>query len=167
MHSTELTLIQAQVFNACGFTYTKPLQEIESAEYHACYFTLNGLSIKFRTAKITPTKTGQFVTLWKRLSTGIIAPFDETDLIDLVIISVKKELHFGQFVFPKSVLCAQGILTLKNKEGKRGFRVYPPWDKVENKQAIKTQNWQLNYFLDLSNPSIIDIEKTKKLYNDK
>lgn len=165
--SDDLSLIQQQVFDTCGFTYTKPIQEIESAEYNACSFTLNDLHVKFRTAKITPTKTGQFVTLWKRLNTGIIAPFEASDSIDLVIISVRKENRFGQFVFPKSVLCAQGILTINGKEGKRGFRVYPPWDETTNKQAIKTQAWQLNYFLDLSNHTSINIDKAKRLYGDK
>lgn len=160
----DLIVTQTQIFDVHGFTYTEPIEEKESAEYHACYFTLNNLQVRFRNAKITPTKTGQFVTLWKRLNTGTIAPFDETDLIDLVIISVRKEWRFGHFVFPKSVLCTQGILTVKNKEGKRGFRVYPPWDKAENKQAIRTQTWQLNYFIDLSNTETLDIEKAKALY---
>jgi hypothetical protein len=165
--SDDLLIIQQYIFDAFGFDYIKPIQEIESAEYNACSFTLNDLHVKFRTAKITPTKTGQFVTLWKRLATGIIAPFEASDSIDLVIISVRKENRFGQFVFPKSVLCTQGILTVNGKEGKRGFRVYPPWDETTNKQAIKTQNWQLNYFLDLSNLLKIDVEKVKKMYEAK
>lgn len=165
MHSDDLSLIQQQVFNVCDFTYTEPIQEIESAEYNACYFTLNNLQVRFRTAKITPTKTGQFVTLWKRQTTGIIAPFDAADLVDLVIISVRKEHQFGQFVFPKSVLCKQGILTFNGKEGKRGFRVYPPWDETTNKQAIKTQNWQLNYFLEVLNNKVTDFERAMRLYS--
>ncbi len=165
--SDNLLIIQQYIFDACGFDYTKPIQEIESAEYNAYSFTLNDLHVKFRTAKITPTKTGQFVTLWKRLATGIIAPFEASDSIDLVIISVRKENRFGQFVFPKSVLCTQSILTVNDKEGKRGFRVYPPWDETTNKQAIKTQNWQLLYFLDSSDLLKIDVEKVKMIFGDK
>jgi hypothetical protein len=37
--------------------------EAESAEYGAYTFELNDLSVRFRVAKITPTKIGQFVTL--------------------------------------------------------------------------------------------------------
>jgi hypothetical protein len=165
MLSSDLIYIQTQVFDACGFKYTEPILEIESAEYSACYFKLNELSVRFRKAKITPTKIGQFVTLWKRLESGVIAPFENTDSIDLVIINVIHDNQYGQFIFPKSVLCEQGILTVNNKEGKRGFRVYPPWDKTTNKQAIKTQNWQLNYFLDLSNFESDTLEKAKTLYN--
>jgi hypothetical protein len=163
----DLTFIQTQVFDTCGYKYTIQIQEAESAEYNACHFTLNDLAIRFRTAKITPTKTGQFVTLWKRQRSGTIAPFDISDPLDIVIISARKESLFGHFVFPKSVLCEQGILTANGKEGKRGFRVYPPWDNTTNKQAIKTQNWQLNYFIDLSNYLTTNFENIKKLYDIK
>lgn len=167
MFSFDLTYIQTQVFNACSFEYTEPIPEIESADYNACYFKLNNLNVRFRRAKITPTKVGQFVTLWKRIESGVIAPFENTDSIDLVLINVINGNQFGQFIFPKSVLCEQGILTINDKEGKRGFRVYPPWDKTTNKQAIKTQNWQLNYFLNLSNFESNALEKLKTLYNNK
>jgi hypothetical protein len=160
----DLSVIQQHIFDACGFDYTKPIQEPESSEYHGCYFTLNNLHVKFRTAKITPSKIGQFVTLWKRVESGIIAPFEDTDSIDLVIINVESRNRFGQFIFPKSVLCQQGIFTISQKEGKRGFRVYPPWDETTNKQAIKTQIWQLNYFLDLSDIHTFDIEHAKAFY---
>lgn len=30
------------------------------------------------------------------------------------------------------------------------IRVYPSWDKPVSKQAIKTQSWQLEYFIELS-----------------
>ncbi|RYE38879.1 MAG: MepB domain containing protein, partial [Sphingobacteriales bacterium] len=41
---------------------------------------------------------------------------------------------------------AHDILSGNGKNGKRGFRVYPPWDLTENSQARKTQQWQLEYF---------------------
>ncbi len=167
MFSFDITYIQTQVFDACGFEYTDPLPEIESAEYKASYFKLNKLYVRFRKAKITPTKVGQFVTLWKRVESGVIAPFADTDSIDLVVINVESGNHFGQFIFPKTVLCQQGILTITNKkEGKRGFRVYPPWDNTTNTQAIKTQKWQLNYFLNLSSIQSDTLEKAKALYNN-
>ncbi len=82
-------------------------------------------------------------------------------------LNIQSLYQLGQFIFPKSVLCQQGILTVNDKEGKRGFRVYPPWDNTINKQAIKTQKWQLNYFLDLSNFQSDTLEKAKALYNNK
>ena len=38
-------------------------QENESHDYDACTFLLNNKYVLFRSAKITPTKNGQFVTL--------------------------------------------------------------------------------------------------------
>jgi hypothetical protein len=159
-----LVSIQKLVFDKCGFEYTPALAEDESAEYGAHTFQLNGLAIRFRTSKITPTKVGQFVTLWKRNGNGPIQPFDLTDPVDLFIISVRKDNHFGQFVFPKSVLCKQGVVSNTDKGGKRAIRVYPPWDKTTSSQAKKTQQWQLNYFLEIPENKTIDIVRAKMLY---
>jgi hypothetical protein len=119
----------------------------ESQDYKACTYQLNGLKIIGRTAKITPTKIGQFVTLWKRLNNGPIQPFDCTDDFEFVIINAKTKEYYGQFVFPKEILIKQSIITNGQKEGKRAIRVYPSWDNPTSKQAIKTQNWQLKYFI--------------------
>ena len=58
----------------------------------------------------------------------------------------------------------KSILSKPGKEGKRGFRVYPDWDKVENKQAEKTQKWQLEFFLELSSKTTFDVDRAKFLY---
>lgn len=60
-----------------------------------------------------------------------------------------------------SVLVDKGIITGKNKEGKRGIRVYPPWDKPNNKQAIKNQSWQIRYFENIQdyNPAAFSLTK--------
>lgn len=134
--------------------------EPESTEYGACRFELNDLNILFRTAKITPTKTGQFVTLWKRISKGPIQPFDSSDSIDFFIISVRKENQYGLFIFPKSVLIHKEIVS-DIKEGKRAIRVYPPWDTTASKQAQKTQKWQLDYFFEISQNSTSVLDETK------
>ena len=52
----------------------------------------------------------------------------------------------GVFKFSKEVLIKHGIVSTEKKDGKRGFRVYPIWDKTTSKQAIKAQIWQLEYF---------------------
>ena len=145
---------------------SQPIAELESAQYGACRFLLNNANVLFRTSKITPTKTGQFVTLWKRINQGSIQPFDAKDSIDLFIISVRKDNHFGLFIFPKSVLIAKEIVSDK-KEGKRAIRVYPPWDINASKHAQKTQNWQLEYFLQTSNDQSIDLNRTKLLFDIK
>ncbi|OHT44354.1 MepB family protein [Flavobacterium tructae] len=142
----DLIIAKEILYDCCDFDLTQPQPEAESNEYDAYRFRLNQKNICYRKAKITPTKTGQFVTLWKRNTTGIIEPFDFTDAIDFVIVSVRKNELFGQFVFPKPILLEKGIFTTSKKEGKRATRVYPPWDETTSKQAQKTQQWQLNYF---------------------
>jgi hypothetical protein len=122
----------------------------EAKEYSGCNFMVNHMNIKFRTSKITPTKTGQFVTLWKRNEKGITTPFDYSDKFDFYLIAARKQQNFGVFIFPKEVLVQKGILSHEKKTGKRGIRIYPTWDTVESKQAIATQKWQTQYFLELS-----------------
>jgi hypothetical protein len=153
----DLILIREILFDNCNFEITQPTLETESSEYGACTFTLNNLNILFRTAKITPTKTGQFVTLWKRINHGPIQPFDSTDPIDLFIVSTRKDDHFGLFIFPKSAVITKEIVTDK-KEGKRAIRVYPPWNITTSKQAQKTQKWQLDYFLEIQDNNSFNIE---------
>ncbi|PFH08428.1 hypothetical protein BCF11_0783 [Collimonas sp. PA-H2] len=152
------------VYDTCQFTSTEPRMEAESAEYGAYAFELNGLAMRFRTAKITPTKTGQFVTLWKRVGKGPIQPYDMADAVDFFIVCTRTEEFFGQFVFPKSVLRAQDVVSENGAGGKRAMRVYPPWDLATNRQAQKTQAWQLAYFLELPHSGAIDYERARLLY---
>ena len=162
IHS-DLNVVKELVYDKCGFYLSNLKQNIESSEYGACTFELNGKRVQQRISKITPTKTGQFVTIWKRNKDGITEPFDTSDDFDFVIITARNENNFGQFIFPKSVLADKGIITRKGKEGKRGIRVYPPWDKTTNKQAEKTQTWQTKYFLTIKNDNTTDLDLTKKL----
>lgn len=163
MHA-DLTAAKQLVYDPCGYAYTNFLPEHESAEYAACTFNLNGATVKFRSAKITPSKTGLFVTLWKRDKMGITQPHHDSDTIDLFVISVRKGLLFGQFVFPKHALLKNGILSTPTKEGKRGFRVYPPWDVTTNKQAQQTQQWQLDFFLSVPANEPVDKSRSAILY---
>lgn len=153
------------VFDTCGFDLLNLEIEKESTEYCACKFDLDKVKILFRVAKITPTKIGQFVTFWKRSKKGPIAPYADSDDIDFFIINTKNEHQSGQFIFPKKVLCQQGIISTSLKEGKRGIRVYPPWDLTTSKQAQKTQKWQLNYFLEIPLNKSINLERAKQLYS--
>jgi len=152
------------LFDKCGFVLRNPFPEKESVDYNAHQFQLNNLNVVFRTAKITPTKIGQFVTLWKRIGSGSIQPFTFSDAVDLFVVNVKTDNCLGQFVFPKSVLLQKGVLTSESKEGKRAIRVYPLWDKTTNKQAQVTQKWQLEYFLNIPFDDSLDISRAKSLY---
>ena len=163
----ELTAAKKFVYDPRGYLFTGLTEEKESREYASYMFNLNTLHIKFRAAKITPTKTGQFVTLWKRNAAGITQPCHASDDIDLYVISVRKNNLSGQFVFPKMALVRQGILSSSEKEGKRGFRVYTPWDKTTSVQAQKTQKWQLDFFLEIHDGSSLNSDHTDLLYSPK
>lgn len=155
---SELLQVKELVYDKCNFEFSNLIIDSESEKYQACSFKLNSCQIIHRLSKITPTKTGQFVTIWKRNDKGITAPFDFLDNFDFIIITSKSDENLGQFVFPKSVLLEKGIISNNNTSGKRGIRVYPPWDIPTSKQAEKTQNWQTKYFYSINN-----IEFVKKL----
>jgi len=161
----DLLPAKEMVYDKCAFDCRNVIIEPESADYGACTFTLNGMSIKYRVAKITPAKAGQFVTTWKRKNNGPIEPFDWKDNLDIVVISTRKNEYFGQFIFPKAVLFEHGIVAGKNKAGKRGFRVYPPWGITTSQQAKKTQQWQLQYFLEISGGAETCLAKASQLYS--
>ena len=158
----ELKRIEKEVYEKCSFKITDFIVETESKEYGACQFQLNNMTIICRNAKKTPKKNGQFVTFWKRTKDKSIGPYEESDTIDFFIINVRDGNQFGQFVFPKSEMIRRSIISTDIKEGKRGFRVYPPWDIVNSKQAEQTQKWQTQFFYRVGNST--DIKLAKSLY---
>ncbi|ANP52413.1 hypothetical protein J2Z21_008335 [Streptomyces griseochromogenes] len=161
----DLLAAKTLAYDPSGFTCSPPVPEPESAEYAACAFTLDGRSVRFRVAKTTPTKVGQFVTVWQRSEEGPIRPFDVEDDVDLFVISSRDDDGFGQFVFPREVLCERGIVSRDGSGGKRGFRVYPPWVTTTNRQARGTQAWQVNHFLSLGQDGPADLARTRALYH--
>jgi len=169
MHNTsgsinpDLLLAQKLAYGPSNLIFKELAMESESREYGACTFEINNKIVKFRTAKITPTKIGQFVTFWKRIGSGPIMPFDLKDPIDLFVVSVRHANHFGQFVFPKLVLYEKGFISKEGIGGKRAMRVYPPWDITDSNQAKKTQAWQLQYFFEIP-ANYIDTAKIKNLF---
>jgi hypothetical protein len=128
----DLLEVQEGVYSVCSFITSDFSKEVESSEYGACDFKLSNKKIKFRIAKITPKKVGQFVTLWKRIGSGPILPYDLEDPFDFYVVSVRTCEGFGQFVFPKNVLYDRGIISKDGRGGKRAMRVYPPWDIAVN-----------------------------------
>lgn len=152
------------IYKPSGLILQNVKIEDEIEDYGAAEFSINHHSVKFRVGKITPTKIGQFVTFWKRLGKGPILPYDFNDSFDFFVVSVRAENHFGQFIFPKAVLCEKGIVSCNGKEGKRAMRIYPPWDIAENSQAKKTQAWQLQYFIKFSK-DIFDSSRMRYLFD--
>lgn len=156
MHVDLLTALKL-AYEPSGYIIQNFKPEAESKDYGASDFEMNNKHIKFRVAKITPIKIGQFVTLWKRSGKKIL-PYDLADPVDLFVVSVHHPSHIGQFVFPKTVLSEKDIVSKSGSGGKRAMRVYPPWDVTDSRQARKTQDWQLPYFFDLRESAVSRIQ---------
>jgi len=155
--NTNLLKIKASIYDKCSLYISDYSDELESESYGACTFKLASYNVICRDAKVTPKKIGQFVTFWKRTQSGKISPFYESDLIDFYVVNVKTKNKLGQFAFPRSILIKKGIISTKSKEGKRAFRVYPAWDTPNNKQALKTTKWQLDFFYEVSKDVDMDL----------
>ena len=160
----DLPALQNTLYALLGFEYSQAIPQPESQEYGAASYIVNEHWVEFRSAKITPKKPGHFVAIWKRRGKGPTEPYDESDKLDFLIISVRKESYFGHFVFPKPLLVENHIFSKKGEGGKRGIRVYAPWEDTLNKQAKKTQAWQARYFIDLSEGTNINEEHGRALY---
>ncbi len=144
-----IRMIDTELLKPFQLTYTAFKPELEGKDYLACRFKLGPYNIIFRQAKITPKKIGQFVTFWKRHAQSLeTEPFDYHDDFDAYMIGAHGAGQAGLFVLPKSVLLERGIISKGTKDGKRGFRVYPAWDKPLSKQACASQEWQLAYFFE-------------------
>lgn len=146
-----------------NLTITDLSIDTESKEYTACTFAINNGQIVFRSAKTTPTKIGQFVTLWKRPFNKEIVPYSNLDPIKLYLIYTKTTKNEGLFIFPKEILYKNNVLSDGQQPGKRGIRVYPTWDQPTSKQAIKSQQWQVPHFIDLKKEPL-DHKRIKELF---
>ncbi|MFC0211561.1 MepB family protein [Paenibacillus chartarius] len=153
------------VYNVCEFDCSDLCGEVQNSEYGAYLFQANNRIIRFRAAKVTPSKMGQFVTLWRRTGDGTTQPYDGSEEVDYFVISTRDGNRFGQFVFPKDALLQFNIVSNHGSGGKRGIRVYPPWDRPTSRQAQKTQNWQLDYFIEIPTHEPINVDRAKMLYS--
>ena len=148
------------MYAKCGLTLENFAPEDESSAYYAHTFTIKDKQGLYRIAKITPKKSGSFVTIYKRGDDSLITPYEVSDSIDFVVIAVVDGNNVGEFVFSKTVLCERNIFSTNSNEGKRAMRVYAPWDKTTSAQAATTRKWQGAYFVRL-NP--LCMESTLKL----
>ena len=161
-----LTAIESLYLNAALAHPVDYSVDSEAREYGGLRFTLAGRKVVFRVAKVTPTKVGQFVTLWKRpCPGGEIAPLDSEDDIDFVVVHVSTEGRCGQFVFDRETLLSRGVFAINGRGGKRAFRVYPPWSQPVARQAVQSQRWQTECFVAVSPFEAASIVRIHGLFN--
>lgn len=112
--------------------------------YNGCNFKIDNKLICYREAKKTPKKAGYFVVLWRKGINGN-EPYSERDLIDLYIIDIPNK---GFFIFPKTIMIHRSILMNNKSKGKMGFRIYIGDEKLTNEEAMRTETWQMEYYVD-------------------
>lgn len=160
-----LTYVNEIFYQPNHLTIKNIQDENQNSDYGAGIFQLHSKTVRFRVAKTTPTKIGQFVAFWEKDENNKNQAFSYEDATDLLIINTFTNNNFGQFVFPKEVLVRQGILKTATAKGKMAIRVYPSWDNPTSKQAIATQKWQLPYFINMSDTNSLPTQELLKLYS--
>ena len=163
---TALTYVSKMIYEPKNLTLKSVQEEQQNSKYGAGTFQLSSKTVRFRVANITPTKVGQFVAFWEKDENNKNQPYSYEEAPDLLVITTfKNDIEFGQFIFPKEVIFKQNILRSCSTKGKMAIRVYPSWDSPTSKQALKTQEWQLPYFVDMSKPDLLTEEKMIELYS--
>ncbi|WP_426355027.1 MepB family protein [Exiguobacterium sp. R-39] len=140
-------------------------EEVQNSDYSAGLFHLRSKSIRFRVAKTTPKKAGQFVAFWEKDDKNKNQPFSDKTATDLLVVNIfTNDNKFGQFIFPKEVLIKQKILSTNTIKGKMAIRVYPSWEYPTSKQAIATQTWQVEYFVEIQESNSLPTHEIMRLY---
>lgn len=160
---TTLAYVTEIMYEPNQLTVESIEEEKQNSKYGAGTFQLSSKSIRFRVAKISPTKIGQFVAFWEKDEDHKNQPFSLEDAPDLLVITTIQENQIGQFIFPKELLVQHDILKSRSTKGKMAIRVYPSWDHPTSKQAIATQAWQLPYFIDISDAKALPTDKMMAL----
>ena len=137
----ELNKVDKFFLEAVSLQCSNLIQDKEAKDYLGCSFNIGNRYVKCRKAKITPKKSGFFVTLWKRNEEHKSEPYNASDKYDFYMILTEEHENYGFFLFPKNELIKRKILSTEMKEGKRGFRVYPNWVNTANEQARKTSSY--------------------------
>ena len=160
-----LTFVNELLYKPNHLVMKNIKEENQNADYGAGVFELNSKTVRFRVAKITPTKIGKFVAFWEKDEVNKNQAFSYDNATDLLVVNTFNEKgDFGQFIFPKEVLLKQNVLKTTDSKGKMAIRVYPRWDNTISKQATATQKWQLQYFISMNDIKSISRHELLKLY---
>lgn len=138
-------------------------REEQNSEYGGGRFRIEQRTIRYRVAKITPKKVGQFVAFWHKVA-GKNTPYTVAESPELLVVTTYCQARSGQFVFPKEELAKRGILSQGQNKGKMAIRVYPSWDHPTSAQARRTQVWQLPFFIEFGQGQRVDQAKLRQLY---
>jgi hypothetical protein len=129
----------------------EPVVQVEeqNSDYESGVARIGNEQWRIRTARITPTKPGAFVAVWKRGKDGSTGPFTADESMSGLLVFVEEQERFGVFQFTTEHLTSLGYVSSDLHPGKRGFRVYPAWCTDLNSQASRTQRAQGSVFVEL------------------
>lgn len=130
----------------------QPVIEVEeqNSDYESGVARIRNELWRIRTARITPTKPGAFVAVWKRGEGGSTRPFTADESMSGLLVFVEEQERFGVFQFTKAHLVSLGYVSSDVHPGKRGFRVYPAWCTDLNPQASRRQRAQGPAFAEIT-----------------
>lgn len=120
-------------------------QEYEGFDF--CFEHDLNVQYRSRLAKKTSKKAGYFLAIWEKNSENKNVPFDIEKFPEYLVVNIMDGDQKGRFIFPKSILYSQGILSSPTEKGKMAFRIYAPWNKNLNSNASKVAKWQLPFFV--------------------
>lgn len=173
------------IFEPIGYKLTNEIEVDpvpKNSKYCALKFSLNNKKIIYRNAKVTPDRPGAFVTIWQRPSSSSLnnKPISLNSIdLDYLFIRVKENSDDnskeGIFIFPTSILIKKKLVLCEGSNGKTGFRVFPPWSadrggigmKVFSASGKKTQSWQLPFFVEIDNGSVVDSNILSRIFTNK
>lgn len=165
MFKEQVNNLVETIYKANNLLATSLEEESQNAKYGGGKFTLSSKTVRFRVAKTTPTKSGQFVAFWEKDKNNKNRAFHYNQAPELLVINcIGDNREFGQFIFPKEILLKRNILRNDTSKGKMGIRLYPAWSLPESEEALKTQAWQSEYYIDLTNTNTISKNKLLRLY---
>jgi hypothetical protein len=131
--------------------------EEQNSDYESGVVRIGNEQWRVRTARITRTKPGAFVAVWKRNEGGSTRPFTADESMSGLLVFVEEQERFGVFQFTPAHLISLGYVSSDLHPGKRGFRVYPAWCTHLNPQASRSQRAQAASFAELS---LVDASRT-------
>lgn len=137
--------------------------EAQSSDYESGTVQLESGLWRIRTGRVTPTKPGAFVAVWRRQDGGTTAPFGADDPAVGLLVFVRESDRFGVFQFTPEHLVSLGVLSSETSPGKRGFRVYPPWYAGLNGQAARSQRAQSAAFRNLADVAQSPVRDTNAM----
>ncbi|WP_166626762.1 MepB family protein [Jeotgalicoccus sp. S0W5] len=159
----ESVLFTKKIIETVGLPEINTIEtEPFNTEYESCNFYIGEQKYRNRMAKKTENKKGYFVVFWTKDKNNKNRPYTWEETPEKLIVTVLDQDKKGQFIFPREVLLEKQIISKDNIKGKMAMRVYPSWEDELNKTAMRTQNWQNDYFIDFN--SYVNEEKINILY---